>query len=139
METQPRIEKKSGNKTIIIIGVVLLVCLCTAVIVVAAFTILGPAIQNTTQQVQQGLGYSGIADAQLRTDTMKLLGQSESGNGCDNISLTSGQVVSQPDPAAGGSWTELWQVSACGKTHAYTIVYTPYPSGGTDIHITSGN
>ncbi len=120
---------KKNNWTIIVGVAIALLCCC---VLVAAVVLGGPLLNILTS-------YQGIADAELRTDTMHSIGQSESERGCDNISLVSAQLVSEPEPSEGGSWTELWQISACGETHAYTIVYTPSPAGGTDMHITSGN
>ena len=122
----PQPAPKSNRN--LIIGIVVAVVLCCCVVIAAAVVIFS---------LKGGKGislpsYSGIADAELRTDTMKLLGQQEATTGCDNISLASAQVMSPPQ-AAGGAWIENWQISACGESHLYAITFTPDPAGGTNI------
>jgi hypothetical protein len=136
MESQQPVEKKSGNKVLIVVGVIALVCICVTVIVVAALVIVGPAIQSVNEQVQQGLGYSGRADEVLRKDVMDAIANYESAAGCSEVSLSGGQIILSPDQTGDGSWKETWQVSACGASHLYAVTFTPSPQGGTDFAVT---
>ena len=136
MESQPPVEKKSGNKILIIVGVIALVCICVVFIAIAALVIVGPVVQSVNEQVQQGLIYSGRADELLRKDVMDAIANYESAADCLEVSLSGGQVVLSPDQTSDGSWKETWQVSACGTFHLYEITFTPSPQGGTDFAIT---
>src|SRR5258706_5172439 len=124
MESQPPAEKKNNNKIIIIVGVVLLVCVCAVVILVAALAILGPAIQKTSQKMVEGVGYSGIADEQLKTDVLNALTDFETKqNNCSDVSLLGGQLILSPDQTSDHSWTATWQLNACGASHLYSITF----------------
>ena len=55
MESQAPVEKKGNNKVIMIIGGILLVCVCVVVIGFAALAVVGPVVQKTNEQIQQQL------------------------------------------------------------------------------------
>jgi len=143
MESQPPVEKKN-NKIFIIIGVVVVICLCVAVVSVAALAILVPAIQKTSQQVEQQVqplqqenGYAGIADQQLQSDVLTAItGYEAKQNNCSDVTLASGKVLDlTPNRTSADPWVETWQINACGTSHLYSITFTPSPQGGTDYSV----
>lgn len=132
MENQSVVDnsepKKKSNRTLIIVVAIVLLCCCFVVVAAAVVFML-----NGSGSI--GLpSYSGLADAELRTDTMKLIGQQEAATGCDNFSLSSAEVVNPPQADAGGVWTEMWQISGCGESHLYAVTFSPDPAGGTNIY-----
>jgi len=132
MENQPVFENnqpiKKTNTTLIIIIAVVLLCCCLVVVAAAALLLINGGGRVSLPS------YSGIADAELRTDTMNLIGQQEAIDGCENITLSSAKVVNQPQADAGGVWTEMWQINACGESHLYAVTFSPDPAGGTNIY-----
>jgi hypothetical protein len=106
-----------------------LLCLCLA----AAFIIL-PAVANIGQST---VSYNGNADEQLKSDTLNLIAQYEQAqNGCGNVTLFIGNMTLRPEQTGDGSWSEIWQVNACGESHMYNIAFTPDGAGGTYISLT---
>lgn len=137
METNQPVEKKGNNKVLIIVGIILILCCVLGVVGIAVYRIVAPAIQNVNQQLQDGIGYSGIADEQLKTDVVNAIAEhEESETGCSEVSLFAGQVFLSPDQSADGSWTENWQLAVCGESHLYAITFTPVATGGTDFSVT---
>jgi hypothetical protein len=118
-----------------IIGGVVLVCCCLSII---ALVVAGPAVMGVFNSISQSGGlYSGIADEQLKSDVLNAIAgyESETG-GCSDVKLFNGQLIASPDQSSDGSWVEMWQVSSCGESHLYSIVFTPSPGGGTDFSVT---
>ncbi|MBI3161560.1 MAG: hypothetical protein HYZ23_03585 [Chloroflexi bacterium] len=137
METQPSAEKNKGNKMILIVGAIMLACLCLAVSVIAVLTIIGPSVRDVSREIPEGLGYTGIADEQLRNDVMDAITAFQAGqNNCQNVSLLSGEIRTAPDQTSDGSWVENWQVDACGVSYFYDVIFTPSPLGGTNFSVT---
>lgn len=133
MENQPVIENSKPKETnyvpFIVAGVVLLCC-CLVVVIAAAGIYLSFPGENSALPSS----YSGLVDAELRTDTMNLIGGQELSTGCDNITLTTAEVLNPPHAEAGGVWTEMWQISACSDSHLYAVTFSPDPAGGTNIY-----
>lgn len=103
------------------------VCLCIAV-AAAAVKIILPAMTATDEYIS----YNGIANEQLKSDTLNLIAQYEQAqNGCKDVMLLAGNLMLRPEQTADGSWSEIWQVNACGKSHLYKIEFTPDGVGGT--------
>lgn len=130
-ETHPP-QQPAKRKTWVILaigGALALLCLCLA----AAFIIL-PAAANIGQST---VSYNGIADEQLKSDTLNLIAQYEQAqNGCNNVTLFIGNLMLRPEQTGDGSWSEIWQVNACGESHMYNIAFTPDGAGGTYISLT---
>jgi hypothetical protein len=108
-----------------IAGAFIALCVCVA----AATVIIIPKIMNIWQSVST---YSGIADEQLKADTLQAIASAEQTNyGCDSVSLFRGSMLLSPDKTDDGSWVEIWQILACGESHMYSITFTPDGVGGT--------
>ena len=108
-------------------GALALLCVC---LVAGAFLVL-PAIANIGQST---VSYEGIADEKLQSDTLNLIIQYEQArNGCNDVSLFIGNMMTRPEQTQDGSWIETWQVNACGESHLYSITFTPDGVGGTYI------
>lgn len=106
-----------------------LLCICLAA---GAFLVL-PAIANIGQST---VSYEGIADEQLKADTLQLITQYEQAqSGCNDVTLFIGNTMTRPEQSEDGSWIETWQVNACGESHLYSITFTPDGVGGTYISI----
>ncbi|MCC7117683.1 MAG: hypothetical protein IT310_04090 [Anaerolineales bacterium] len=139
LQSEQTEQKKNGkNKVLIIVGVIVGLCCCLAVGGVAALNILAPAVNDTYQQIQDQIGYTGLADEQLKADTLKLIAEHEnSQTGCTDVALLSGQTFLHPGMVEGNSsaWAENWQVMACDASHLYMVTFMPSPTGGTDISI----
>ncbi len=132
------VPAKSGpasNKLWWIIGGMIGVCCCLSIL---ALVFAGPAIMGIFSSVSQEGGlYSGIADEQLKSDVLNTITQYEgSTSGCSDVSLFLGQMLVSPEQTGDGSWSELWQVMACGESHLYSVSFAPSPGGGTDFSIT---
>lgn len=136
METNPPTEKKSNNRVWIIVASVIALCCCLAVVGIAALNILGPAVANVNQQVQDQISYTGIADEVLKNDVITAIAKFEESNtGCTDVQLLGGTVTLAPDQSGDGSWLETWQVLACGESQLYSVAFTPSPAGGTDYSV----
>ena len=106
-----------------------LLCICLAA---GVFLVL-PAIANIGQST---VSYEGIADEQLKADTLQLITQYEQAqSGCNDVTLFIGNTMTRPEQSEDGSWIETWQVNACGESHLYSITFTPDGVGGTYISI----
>lgn len=129
METNQTVEKKKNNKTLIIVGAILLLCLCV--------TVIGAVAYITLQKVsEQAFGYTGIASEQLRSDVLKGIAENEtSQNSCSDITLVNGRMFLSPEQSGDGSWIEMWQVMVCGESRLYSISFIPSPLGGTDFSV----
>jgi hypothetical protein len=123
-----------SRKVWFVAGGIVLACFCLAALTAM---VAGPAILSIFSSVSSGGGmYSGIASEQLKADVLNAIIQYESSaNGCADVSLFLGQMIGSPDQTADGSWTEMWQVSACGASHLYSISFTPAAGGGTDFSV----
>lgn len=107
-----------------------LLCICLVIFLAIANVAL-PAIANINQST---VSYEGIADEQLKADTLRLLSQYEqTQSGCTNVTLFIGNMMTRPEQSEDGSWIETWQVNACGESHLYSITFTPDGVGGTYI------
>jgi hypothetical protein len=122
------------NRLWLILGGVLLACCCVAAI---GAVLAGPAIMKIINSAAEGGSlYSGRADALLKQDTLNLIGTYESAQyDCTDVSLFIGQVLLAPEQTGDGSWSEMWQVNACGASHLYSVTFTPSADGGTDISV----
>jgi anaerobic C4-dicarboxylate transporter len=123
------------NRTWIIISVVIVFLCCCLVAAAAVGYIL--IVGRTFNSVSEDGGiYSGLADEQLKTDTLNTIKQYESSqSGCNDVSLFLGAVITSPALTGDGSWEEEWSVNVCGDSHLYSIVFTPAAGGGTDFSI----
>lgn len=125
LSTQP--SSKSRKWLFIAAGgalIVLCACLTAAAIIL-------PPLANIGQSTPS---YTGLADEQLKNDTLQLIAQYEQGqNGCGNVTLFAGTVMLHPAQTGDGSWVEMWQVNACGASRLYNITFTPDGNGGTYI------
>ncbi len=83
----------------------------------------------------QSTSYNGIANEQLKADTLKLIASYEQARGCSNVTLASGTVTTRPDQTNDSSWVERWQVNACGELRLYSNTFTPDGAGGTFISV----
>jgi len=134
--TNQQPEKKNNNKVLIIVGVAILLCCCLVIVVAAVYMTIAPAVKNVNEQIQEGIGYNGIADDLLKSDVTKAIADYEqSQTGCTDVTLFGGQVIISPEQSGDGSWTETWQMSVCGESHLYSVVFTPSPAGGTDFSV----
>ncbi len=133
MEDQPVIESTAPKKNLVPFIVAGVVLLCCCLVVAGA---VGMLIYSSTPGGTSALpsSYDGIADAELRTDTMNLIGAQESSSGCDDVALVTAEVVNPPQADLGGVWTEMWQISSCGESHLYAVTFSPDPAGGTNIY-----
>jgi hypothetical protein len=132
MENEPVIETAVPKKNFVPFIIAGLVLLCCCLVGVGA---VGMLIYSSNSGETSILpSYDGIADAELRTDTMNLIGTQESSEGCDNITLAGAEVINPPQSELGGVWTEMWQISACGESHLYAVTFSPDPAGGTNIY-----
>lgn len=127
-------DRPKSKKVWLILGGIVLVCSCVTIL---AAVLAGPAILTAINSVSKGGGlYSGNADEQLKTDALRAIADYESSaNGCADVSLFLGQIVTSSAQTGDGSWTEMWQVSACGASHLYSISFVPAAGGGTDFRI----
>lgn len=119
------VEKKAstGKKWLLIGGAAFgLICICLVIIGVIAV----PSLLKMTGS--GGGSYSGNADEQLKNDVLAAISDAE---GCPTASIFSSQMMMRPEQSADGSWVEIWQVSACGASHMYSITFTPDGVGGT--------
>lgn len=106
-----------------------LIVLCVCLAATAAIVL--PSLANIGQST---VSYTGLADEQLKNDTLQLLAQYEQGQtGCGNVTLFAGNVMLHPAQTEDGSWVEMWQVNACGASRLYNITFTPDGIGGTYI------
>jgi hypothetical protein len=123
-------QQTAKRKTWIVLaagGALALLCVC---LVAAAFLVL-PAVANIGQST---VSYEGNADEQLKTDTLQLIAQYEQAQGgCNDVTLFIGNMMTRPEQTEDGSWSEMWQVNACGESHLYSITFTPDGVGGTYI------
>ena len=105
MENQPIVENTTPKKNYVpfIIAAVVVLCCCLVVIGAAVGIYL-----SAPGGISALPSYNGIADAELRTDTMNLIGAQESSGGCDNITLAGAEVINPPQSELGGVWTEMW-------------------------------
>ncbi len=128
----PAPRQPAKTKTWIVLaagGALVLLCLCLAA---AAFIVL-PAVANIGQST---VSYNGIADEQLKSDTLNLIAQYEQAqNGCKDVTLFAGNLMLRPEITNDGTWSEMWQVNACGASHLYNITFTPDGAGGTYISV----
>jgi len=126
----PQQTIKDKNLIVLVMGGALaLLCLC---IVAAAFFVV-PSLANLSQSA---VSYNGIADSQLKSDTLNLIKQYEQErNGCQDVTLFLGNMMLRPEQTNDGSWSEIWQVNACDESHMYNITYTPDGVGGTYISV----
>lgn len=129
LETQAPQQAKSKKWIFLAIGgALVLLCLCLSA---AAVIVLPRLAKNISQLITS---YKGIADEQLKSDTLNLITQYEQATyGCGNVTLFAGIMMLRPDQTNNGSWSEIWQVIACGASHMYNITFTPDGAGGTYI------
>lgn len=120
METNQPVMKKKNNKILIIVGAILLLCLCV--------TVTGAIAYITLQRMN---GYIGIASEGLKSDVIKIVAES---NGCSDVTLINEHMFLQ---SGDGSWIETWPVMVCGESCLYSISFTPSPLGGTDFSVKS--
>jgi hypothetical protein len=132
-QTSIPVEKPKSNRTwLIVAGVVLFCCCITAIAAILAW----PTITSLLGSGTPGT-YSGRADAILKQDVLNAIANYEaSQNGCSEVTLFMGQDAPGSGQTGDGSWTELWQILACGESHLYEITFTPSPQGGTDFSAT---
>lgn len=120
-------------------GALALLCIC---LVAAAFIVLPPlvyflgSIPDVANIGPSTVAYEGNADEQLKADTLQLIAQYEQAqNGCNDVTLFIGNMMLRPEQTGDGSWSEMWQVNACGESHMYNIAFTPDGAGGTYISV----
>lgn len=136
MEQNQPLETKNNKRIWLIIGGVIVLCCCLIVVGAVALNILGPAISNINQQIQNQNTYTGIADEVLRNGVIKALAQVEaSQTGCTDLKLLNGSLL-RPQESEGDSWVETWQISACDKLQFYIVTFTPLSDGGTNFEAT---
>ena len=131
-ENSPLPAKPKSNRTWLIVGGIVLICCCLAVL---AVIVLGPTI---TSLLGSGAGfYSGRADEVLKQDVLTAIANYELAQyGCSDVSLLLGSTTTTPEQSGDGSWTEVWQVRACDASHLYSVSFVPSPQGGTDFSAT---
>lgn len=125
---------QKSNRLWIIASVLIFLCCC--LVVVAAFGYI-LFVGRTFNSVSTNGGiYSGLADEQLKNDTLNTIQQYESSqSGCNDVSLFLGAVITAPASTGDGSWVEEWSVNVCGDSHLYSVSFTPVATGGTDFSI----
>ncbi|GAA5214061.1 hypothetical protein ACFSJ3_03905 [Corallincola platygyrae] len=73
-----------------------------------------------------------LANGTLVNDTVNMLSLYSSAMGCDSIENITSKVVNEPSGEIGNmSWREQWDVTGCGQTSLYSILYQEDGAGGT--------
>jgi hypothetical protein len=144
MEAQPQApEPKKSNKTLFIIGGILLACCCLAVVAIAVYQlVIMPKISNTFETINDTLQNTdlpsgGLAGDTLRRDVWLAVGVASSGLGCTpDAAQTTIEVIQDPDSS--GKWIETWTVAcSSGGQKDFDVTFTPTAGGGTDYSITT--
>ena len=139
METEQPVAVKKNNLPLIIGAVAIVLCCCVVVVGAAIylFVTLSSVSNSVTVPLPNDTQYLGNADELLRSDTLKAIADHEySQTGCSDVTLFSGVMNLAPDQTSDGSWSEVWEIDACGDYHKYDVVFTPTPDGGTDFSVT---
>jgi hypothetical protein len=130
----PNPVTRKVNHTWMIAGVLTILCCCLTIVVLTFGVIFFSTLDSISVN---GEVYSGLADDQLKNDTLNGIKQYEaSQSGCKDVSLFLGSMITSPASSVDGSWLEEWQVNVCGESHLYSVAFTPSPGGGTDFSIT---
>lgn len=140
METQSQApEPKKTNKTLFIIGGILLACCFLAVVAVAVYQlVIAPKIANTFETINDTLQNTdlpsgGRTDDALRLDVWMAIDGAASGLGCtSDVAQTTIEVTQDPDSS--GIWIEKWTVAcSSGEQKVFDVTFTPSAGGGTDF------
>ena len=157
MEAQPQTpEPKRSNKTLLIIGGILIACCFLSIIIVLVYQfVIAPSISNTIQAISStpqgneapssGTGGStsgnlpsgGRAGDTLRRDVWMSVGAASSALGCTpDAAQTTIEVTQTPDSS--GTWIEKWKVACTsGGQKGFDVTFTKTADGGTDFSATT--
>jgi hypothetical protein len=144
METEPQApEPKKSNKTLFIIGGILLACCFLAVVAIAVYQlVIAPKIANTFETINTTLQSAdlpsgGLTDDTLRRDIWIAVSGVTSATGCEpSAAQTEIEVIQDPDSS--GMWVERWTVAcSSGDSASFDVTLTPTAGGGTDYSITT--
>jgi len=139
METQSQApEPKKSNKTLFIIGGILLACCCLTVVGILVYQfVIAPKIANTFDTINTTLQSSSLPSGGLTGDTLRLdvwvkVGAASSALGCmPDAAQTTIEVTQNPDSS--GVWIENWAIACTsGGQKTFEITFTPTADGGTD-------